>query len=455
MRRLLTLNFTLLIVLLSFSCAEAALNLSVSPVTGGNSIRFGRIGKNEEVNREVRIRITSTDATQYQVFQRLADPFSNDRNATLSRDVLEAYTLLGSNGSGTLYAQALEPVGFSDQLLYSSSPAGDNDNFTVAYMIRGQAVTASGKFFGRVQYTLRPISGASQDDVILNVTFEASDDLKIEIEGSSTPESVRLKLKNDQDREGYVRFTFRENSGQDIRFSQDIDVLPQDEFLKEIDPGAILFSTAGSAKGEMYPVAPLPLSRRVEQVYRSQEGEDTFYVNFLLDQDTIEQQGAGTYRGKLKYVVESGETRQQAVIDLEVEVDPVFAMKVDLPPEGLSFERLLPDSPPLLRDVSVEVRSNSGRPYMVMQNFASPLMNETGDEIPEEYFTVKVELQKGQAGKPQFSNFKAVPSEDHQVFISDNAGSPSRFKVVYRLRSFTGMVPGSYSTAVRFSLGEI
>ncbi|MCK5601480.1 hypothetical protein KAR91_06420, partial [Candidatus Pacearchaeota archaeon] len=168
-----------------------------------------------------------------------------------------------------------------------------------------------------------------------------------------------------------------------------------------------------------------------------------------------DQQKAGTYRGKLKYTIEAGENRHEANIDLEVEADPIFTMDVDLPTGGLSFERLLPSSQPVLREVVVQVKTNLGRPYMVMQNIASPLTNETGVQMPEEYFTMKIELLDGQSGKVMYSDYQPVPGSDHPIFASDNKGSPSSFKVVYRLRPFAGMAAGDYSTAIRFSLGEI
>ncbi|HQP10010.1 MAG TPA: hypothetical protein PKV41_01345 [Candidatus Omnitrophota bacterium] len=455
MKSILILTVIITFVTLGYVEAQAALNLSVAPVSGGNSLRFGRIVGDEEASQEVRIRITSTDTEQYQIYQRMIDPFTNDRGVTFSRDILMGYTLLGSNASGTLYAQALEPIGPADQLLYSSSPNGDSDSFTVAYMVRGNAVTDSGNFLGRLQYTARPVGGAGQDDVILNVTFEVSDDLKVEIKGSSTANTVRLRLNGDQESAGHVQLSFRENPGRTIRFVQDVQGLPQNASMNEIPSGMILFATSGSASGEMYPGTPTPLSRRAEEIYSSQAAEDTFYVHFFLDETILERQETGVYAGRLNYAVEAGTIQEQTVIDLELTVDPVFALSVDLPPDGLSFERILPDSQPELRDVNVAVRSNLGKPYMVTQSVISPLTNASGDQIPAEYFTVKVVLLEGESGKSGFGDFQPVPIEDHPVFSSDASGTPSRFKVVYRLRPFKEMAPGSYATAVRFSLGEI
>src|SRR3989338_6647397 len=165
--------------------AHSTLDLSVAPFSGGNNLRFGRVSAGEQANQEVRIRVTATDGEQYQVFHRIADFFLNEKNAPLAEDALSTYTLLGSNSSGTLYAQNVERLGLSDQLLYSSSTGGDSDAFTVVYSVDASRINDSGNYFGRIQYIARPVGGSSQDTVILNVSIEASGELRVSVTGSS------------------------------------------------------------------------------------------------------------------------------------------------------------------------------------------------------------------------------------------------------------------------------
>jgi len=174
-----------------------------------------------------------------------------------------------------------------------------------------------------------------------------------------------------------------------------------------------------------------------------------------LNQEEIERQKSGTYKGQLKYVVVTDQKEQLFTIQLEVEVEPVFSIEIDLPSGGLSFERLLPDSQPMVREVAVEVKTNLGRPYMVMQNVVSPLTNDKGDEMPDQYFTYKGELANNQNGKIFDTDYKQVPRGESLLFASDQMGAPSQFKVGYRLRPYLAMVPGSYTTSIRYSLGEL
>ena len=88
------------IVFAAVNFAQASVHLSVNPVTGGTSLRFGRVGGDLDVNKEVRLRVSSDEGKQYQVYQRLVEPLVNDQGASLGVDAVSTYTLNNSNASG-------------------------------------------------------------------------------------------------------------------------------------------------------------------------------------------------------------------------------------------------------------------------------------------------------------------------------------------------------------------
>ena len=141
--------------------------------------------------------------------------------------------------------------------------------------------------------------------------------------------------------------------------------------------------------------------------------------------------------------------------DLEVDIPPVFELDAEYPDGGVSFNELLPDSPPQMKEVVVSVKTNIGKPYEVIQNVSTTLTNESGKMIDREYFTVRAELVAGEAGRIQPEDFTPVQEGDTILFVSDKSGSPSRFKVGYRLRPYRQMPPGEYKTGVVYSLNEI
>jgi len=235
---------------------------------------------------------------------------------------------------------------------------------------------------------------------------------------------------------------------------QEVEPVPQDELFTEIDENVVMFIASGATDAEMQPRALTSLTRKRAVIYSSQKKEDSFQVNFILNPDGIERQKSGIYMGHLKYIVRTDQSEQQFDISLEVKVEPVFAIEVDLPSEGLSFERLLPNSPPTIREVEVQVKTNLGKPYMVMQNAVSPLTNDKGNEMPDQYFTYKGELLGQGKGKMIDTDYRQVPRGESLLYVSDNKGSPSRFKVNYRVRPYSAMVAGDYTTSIRYSLGE-
>ena len=169
----------------------------------------------------------------------------------------------------------------------------------------------------------------------------------------------------------------------------------------------------------------------------------------------MERQKSGTYKGQLNFIVQESQSERVYNVQLEVDVEPVFAIEVDLPQDGLRFERLLPESQPICRAIEVKVSTNLGRPYMVIQSITSPMTNEKGDSLPEQYFTFKGDPLDQQAGKLIDSDYKQVPQGETSLYISDNKGSPSRFNISYRLRPYSTMFPGNYTKSIRYYLGEM
>ena len=74
-------NFILIVCLslLPYRICEATLSLSVTPRDSGSSLRFGRVDLLSSTDKEVRVRVTSSADTQYQIYQRVLEPFVNER----------------------------------------------------------------------------------------------------------------------------------------------------------------------------------------------------------------------------------------------------------------------------------------------------------------------------------------------------------------------------------------
>jgi hypothetical protein len=447
----------IILVLLAFQAgsAFAALNLSVVSVDGTNSLRLGRVQPGLDNKKELRVRVTSTDGVQYQVFQRLVGPIVNEKGESLDNQAIETATRANSNSSGTLYLQNIDRLGFGEQLLYTSVQSGPSDQFETAYALRPDLLNTTGNFSGTIAFTVRPIGGGSQQQVLVNLFLESSADWKASVEGSRIPGRVRIKDTDTADKPSdFVKISFSGNLGQEVRIYQEADGLPQNEMAEEVGRDVIQYSVAGNSTADIRVSDVAALDRKRVLIYSGNKSQDELLLYFLMARDKVQDQNAGIYSGRIKYIIETDKGQETFPIDLECQIQPVFTMDVDLPIEGVSFSNILPTTPAVNKEIQVRVRSNLHKPYQVMQSLISPMVNEKGNEVNKEYFTVQVVVPAGQKGNTRQANFVSMETGEYPIFYSDNEGSSATFKVVYRLQGYSQMSAGNYAAPIRYSLNQ-
>lgn len=434
----------------------AAFNLSVSPVEGGNSIRFGRVDLPSTTNKEVRIRVTTSDETQYQIFQRISEPFRNERGESLDFDAIVVSTLSGSNSSGTVELQTVEQLNYAEQLVYTSSNNGISDSFVLVYQVNPDKIKTAGDFSGQIIYTVRPIGGGgSHEEVVLNAFLEISSELAVQSETSTGSGLIRLRSSGTAFNDDYFKLSIAGNRGNQLKVYQEVVQFPADETNQELDADTLALSAAGGDNGEVHLGEGQAFSRKKTLIYSSDAAEDEIWINYQLNQTKKTPQKSGRFSGRVIYSVESEVFNQEFPVDVEVEIEPVFELSTEYPPEGMKFTRFLPNSEPQYKEVIVTVKSNTGKPYWVSQNLSTSLSNEKGDQIEGDHFTLKQEILDNGDGKVENNDFMPIKTGDSALFYSDKFGSPVKFKVVYRLRPYQGMQPGDYQTSVVYTLGEI
>ncbi len=444
------------ILICSFpSKATASLRLSIRPIDGGNSLRFGRVDIPSKSNQEVRLTITSSDNKQYQVFQRLVEPFVNERGESLNRSVMTVSALTGSNMAGTVFVQEAERVGYSEQLIYTSDGNGDSDAFTLVYQVNEDTFSQSGNFFGKVIYTVRAVGSSNQDESLLNIFFESADDFKFSVDTSSASQFVRLNSESEQTFQGYVKFSYSGHHSGSLSIDQDIFLYPANDVNEDIQKEIVTFFVQAKQESDVKIQEPENLDFGLRQLYSSRSDEDEVIVYFQLNKDMVDQQIQGDYRGKIKFSVESSQVHEVIDVDLEISISPIFELVVDYPPEGMSFRELVPHGEAQTKEISVRVRSNLGRPYVVGQNVSGLLTNEEGSELVNTNFTQNVELVGSTTGEVEILDFVPVEDGETSLFHSDKEGSSAQFKVHYRIKPYQKMKAGDYKTAVIYSLSEV
>lgn len=434
--------------------AQAVMDLSVVPVEGGGTIRFSRTDLRENVTHDVRIRITSNDGVQYQVFQQLVSPLMNERGRTIERPALMASIVPGSGGSGTPYLSTFEPIGHGEQLLYTSSPSGISESFTLVYKVDPQYLTDSGNFSGLLQFTIRPVSGGQRQTVQANVFIESIAELEVKAEGSSGVNLVRVDSKS-KTSQAYANLEFSGNLGGAIRVYQEVLIRPVNELNSELESDILKLFFSGGQQGDLVLQGPVDLPRNRTLIYKSSQQSDSFSVGYQLVPEKLTGQRTGSYRGVVRFSFETDQFEKSFDVDLDIKISPLFEIVTSFPQGPISFSGILPGTDPQIKEVNVKVNTNLGKPYTVIQSISQLLANDRGQEIPKTYFTMREELLEGSSGRAATNEFRPVEVGEKVIFYSDERGSPSEFKVFYQLSPFEQMQPGDYRTAILYTLGEL
>ena len=162
-------------------------------------------------------------------------------------------------------------------------------------------------------------------------------------------------------------------------------------------------------------------------IYSSNKDEDNFVIYFLVNASQVQQQDAGIYSGKISYVVETDQGKQEFPIDIQCDIPPVFSVNVTAPPGGVSFTHVLANTPPQDKEVLVTVFSNLHKPYQVLQDLQTNMTNQQGKEFDNKYFTIQVEIPSGQKGQTDFTEFSPMQTGEYPIFSSDAYGQRGHF----------------------------
>lgn len=442
---------TLVFCFMGFSqTVFAAASLSVEPVDGSNSLRFERIPAAAiENKKQIHIRVNS-NGEHYQVFQRLLEPLVNQKGEPLNFQAIQTQTLPNSNSYGTLYLQNSDHLGTGDQLIYSSAQNGVGDSFMIGYVLDRSQV-AAGTYRGRLIFTLRGMG--SIQEVTIDIFLDAGSNLNVSVKGGHNPIGVRVQSSDTLQTADFINISFSGNAGQNVRIYQEAETMPQDEMDNPLLPGTLQLQAQGAMDGvRSAGLNPLTTSRTL--IYSSNKEEDSFQIDFLVDPDKGQQQEAGTYTGRLKYTVETGQGSQDFPINLQCIITPVFTMNVTLPPGGIKFSRVIANNPPQEQEVLVTVLSNLHKPYQVVQDMDTNMTNKQGKEFDSKYFTVQVAIPNGQRGQTNFAEFSPMKTGEYPIFSSDSSGTGATFKVLYHLQGYNQMSEGEFLAPIRLSLNQ-
>lgn len=447
----------------SFSFAHkayAAFSLSVTPYEGGVDIRFGNVAPNAAViNKEMTIRITSDIAKQYRVSQMMLSSLSTPEGSVFPLQNLSVYAIRGSNRQGVLNVEQTTPLMPGKQVLYTSNPQGLSDTFTLVYSLTPGENVAPGSYMGRISFILEPIDASQQQvTVILNVYATVDSRSKIEISILSGSKEIRLSPARDNSKKAAVSINVKGGLGKQYRILQAVPGQLRSSEGNELNWNAVTMMGNGARAG-MVVADTKPLTQQPQMIYvSSPSGEgDSFVIEYALADVDGEQ--VGRYQSKVQYFLETlngAKVEQIDSLSLVIEYPRVFDLSItpEDPTGKLEFRNLKAGQAPRRSEVSFVINSNIGRPYQVLQNVYSELVNANGNQIPGDHFTVYGEGNDSK-GLLKVGGKIQVKKGDTTLFVSDSRGSSDSFKLIYELDIPKDVLAGDYASRMTYSLIEL
>lgn len=450
----------MLVSLLPLGVAQAELSIALTPYDGGYDLRFGKVSYTaERINREVRVRVTSDIAKQYRVIQVLTDPLRTDDGQEFPFKNFVVYGLRGTNSFGTLHVEQAFPVNLNRQILYTSNTGGASDSFTLVYSLIPPEQVHPGSYRGRISFVIQPLD--STEEIItetINVFAEVDVASSVTLTTLTGSKDIVLQSDRSEDSElNKVAVNIVGGIGKQFRIVQFVSEQPVSAEGNRLDWQAVKFIGRGAEKGMLLNEAT-GLSARQQILYTSSvNGEaDSFEIEYSLGDLT--QQKEGNYRTSLKYFLDGPDAQMRLLETIGLEVDHPRVFELLITPENqrgiLRFEALKPKEPPKTNEVIVEIKSNIGKRYQVTQNIYSDLMDKEGHIIPPGYFVIRAESLDTK-GTLRFLTEEGAKRGDTALFISDEKGSPDKFKIIYGLTIPADVPAGEYSTRISYSLSEI
>ncbi len=440
--------------------AYAAFSLSVTPYEGGNDIRFGNVGLDAGVvNKEMTVRITSDVAKQYRVSQMMLSSLSTPEGSIFPLMNLSVYGIRGSNRQGVLNVEQKTTLMPGKQLLYTSNPQGVDDTFTLVYTLTPGDNVAPGSYMGRISFILEPIDASLQQvTVILNIYASIDSRSKIEITTVSGSREIRLSPAREEFKKSAVSINVKGGLGKQYRILQAVPGQLRSSEGNELAWNSVTMIGSGARVGMVIGDAK-PLSQQPQMIYvSSPNGEaDSFVIEYSLAD--VNGQQVGRYQSRVQYFLETlngAKVEQLDSLNMIVENPKVFDLAItpEDPTGRLEFRDLKAGQEPRRSEITFAVNSNVGKPYQVIQNVYSELVNKSGNQISGEYFTMSGD-GTGSRGALKIGDKVHIKKGDTTLFVSDSRGSSDSFKLIYELDIPKDVLAGDYSTRITYSLIEL
>ena len=442
--------------------AFASFDLSYRFDEGGSRLEFDRINFSRGITFST---LNDTPNNRYEIRQRIESPLRNRDNPTITiRDNFVVRGFRGSNKYGDLRIPTGDITVRNDELIYVSNQAGTADAFTLVYAIANTQDIAPGYYTGRISLVLNPISSSAMPvtkiiEVYVNIPNDGGA-LSVSVAPAEGANSIILNPSEDNDLRSAANavVTIKSSFNGPFRIMQMLPGPIQSQDGKFIGNNNLLFSIPDAQKGVAVN-QPTPVTQNIQTIYSSRpdgSADKVFVIAYALA-DPLNLV-AGNYRSRIQYLLESsGKQINLGALDLEIRQERTFEISISPQDQrySIDFANLKPSDGPRLNEVLIEVKSNLGRPYQVIQNVLSELVGSGGDKIPEANFSLQTIAAGNTQGNLKIADKVTVKKGNTLLFVSAADGASDKFKIVYELICPVDLKAGSYSSRITYTLTEI
>lgn len=436
--------------------AWGEVTLTISSLRGGSTIDLGELSESRRRDHEeVTINISATPAAQYRLESVLSSPLVNERGQTLPPSAV--HLQITGNTTGRVRFSSHAPLSNGSMELFVSDASGTAETLTVIYGVIVEQLPPAGTYTGAITYTAQAIdgSGIATETIPVRlmvnpvVGFDIAPDSWDRVElGSLEPgqasEAKRLSIVIDTNLVGAYQLV------------QSVEAPLVNERGESLELSTVRVSvvSGGSIRTEG------ALEPRMVLLQTDRNADTHTRIELWYSVTVPESQLAGWYRGTLQLMLHgaagaAGANARSLRCPIELEVLPVmvFSMEsVDGGPLELAFSHLTPGMTSDPKTLNLEVRSNIGKAYGLIQEFPSLLISDAGYQFPEEAFVFRAE--GASHGQLRPSDWTPVSVGKTHLYRSDQRGSPDEFLVSYQVRVPSDIASGLYRSRLLFTLTE-
>lgn len=248
-----------------------------------------------------------------------------------------------------------------------------------------------------------------------------------------------------------IELTFTSTGGAQYRVYQEVPGWLVSERGERFPAHALLLQVSRGPTGMRGSGGIVPLTDTAQELFVSdaQGTSDTLLIAYSVAPST--SLVAGSYRGVLRFTVESLDTRAIVTRTMNVQLAVGATLRLErasLSPSQVSLGEVASGERSSVSELLMQAVSNTSSPVQLTQELTQPLTSGPGDTLPAAAFTYQVVLPRSD------QTWRAVTTNP-EVILADDRGELRHVHLAYAVEVPVGQPAGTYRGTLRFRLSSL